>query len=193
MESKLEPALFYLRVDGKLKGVLVTHVDDIEGGLHPSYLQKAFQKSSQALEFATDLLKDFIFRGREIRQTEQGHIDVSMRNYALAMKPIRVDAVRKKQLSSDLTAEELELMHSSAGELGWITRQLRCDLAYENGVVQRSKSDACVADLVKLKQLWVWQDGAQISFAILGRCGSQSCSTDSFGRLRACKWYPGTR
>lgn len=152
VESKLEPALFYLRVDGKLKGVLVTHVDDIEGGLHPSYLQKAFQKSSQALEFATDLLKDFIFRGREIRQTEQGHIDVSMRNYALAMKPIKVDAVRKKQLSSDLTAEELELMHSSAGELGWITRQLRCDLAYENGVVQRSKSDACVADLVKLKQ-----------------------------------------
>ena len=63
-----------------------------------------------------------------------------------------MDAVRKKQLSSDLTAEELELMHSSAGELGWITRQLRCDLAYENGVVQRSKSDACVADLVKVKQ-----------------------------------------
>ena len=152
VESKLEPALFYLRVDGKLKGILVTHVDDIEGGLHPSFLQKAFQKSSQALEFATDSMKDFIFRGREIKQTEQGHIDVSMRNYALSMRPIKMDAIRKKQLESDLTAEELEQMHSSAGELGWITRQLRCDLAYENGVAQRSKSDACVADLLRLKQ-----------------------------------------
>ena len=53
---------------------------------------------------------------------------------------------------SDLTAEELEQMHSSAGELGWITRQLRCDWACENGVAQRSKSDACVTDLLQLKQ-----------------------------------------
>ena len=152
VESKLEPALFYLRVDGKLKGILVTHVDDIEGGLHPGYLQKAFQKSSQALEFATDSMKEFIFRGREIKQTDQGHIDVSMRNYALSMHPIKIDSVRKKQLESDLSPDEMEQMHSSAGELGWITRQLRCDLAYENGVVQRSKSDACIADLVRLKQ-----------------------------------------
>jgi hypothetical protein len=151
-ESKLEPALFYLRVDGKLKGILVTHVDDIEGGLHPSYLQKAFQKSSQALEFATDLLRDFTFRGREIRQVEQGHVEVSMRNYALSMRPVKIDNVRKKQLDSDLTVEESEVMNSSAGELGWITRQLRCDLAYENGLIQRCKKDACVADLVKLKQ-----------------------------------------
>lgn len=152
VESKLEPALFYLRVDGKLRGILVTHVDDIEGGLHPNYLQKAFQKSSQALEFATDSLRSFIFRGREIHQGDQGHVEVSMRNYALSMKPVKIDSVRKKQLDSDLTAEEAELMNSSAGELGWITRQLRCDLAYENGVIQRCKSDACVADLVKLKQ-----------------------------------------
>ena len=151
-ESKLEPALFYPRVDGKLKGILVTHVDDIEGGLHPSYLQKAFQKSFQALEFATDLLRDFTFRGREIRQVEHGHVEVSMRNYALSMRPIKIDNVRKKQLDSDLSVEESEVMNSSAGELGWITRQLRCDLAYENGVIQRCKKDACVADLVKLKQ-----------------------------------------
>lgn len=39
-----------------------------------------------------------------------------------------------------------------AGELGWITRQLRCDLVYENGVIQRCTSDPCIADLLKLKQ-----------------------------------------
>ena len=33
-----------------------------------------------------------------------------------------------------------------------MTHQLRCDLCYENGVVQRAKGDACVADLVKLRQ-----------------------------------------
>ncbi|CAE7264918.1 GIP, partial [Symbiodinium necroappetens] len=47
----------------------------------------------------------------------------------------------------------METYNSVAGELGWIARQLRCDVAYEiNGVVQRSKVGTCMADLVRLKQ-----------------------------------------
>ena len=49
-ESKLEPALFYLRHQGQLKGILVTHVDDLEGGVSPDLQQSAFEKASQALE-----------------------------------------------------------------------------------------------------------------------------------------------
>ncbi len=151
-ESKLEPALFYLRSGSQLRGILVTHVDDIEGGLHHSVMNTAFSKSSLALEFATNHVRDFIFRGREVKQTSQGHIDISMRNYALSMKSVQIARDRRKQLESDLTEEEMEQMNSVAGELGWIARQLRCDLTYENGVIQRCKSEACVADLIKLKQ-----------------------------------------
>ena len=127
-------------------------MDDIEGGLHHSVMNTAFSKSSLALEFATNHVRDFIFRGREVKQTSQGHIDISMRNYALSMKSVQIARDRRKQLESDLTEEEMEQMNSVAGELGWIARQLRCDLTYENGVIQRCKSEACVADLIKLKQ-----------------------------------------
>ncbi|CAE7892999.1 RE1, partial [Symbiodinium sp. KB8] len=134
--SRLEPALFYLRRDKKVIGVLVTHVDDIEGGVHPKYLDNAFYHPSRALEFATNHFKDFIFRGREVKQTPDGHIDISMRNYALSMKRVK-----------------METYNSVAGEGGWIARQFRCDVAYEiNGVVQRSKVGTCMADLVRLKQ-----------------------------------------
>eukprot|EP00438_Fugacium_kawagutii_P008061 Skav219569 [mRNA] locus=scaffold3203:12014:25029:+ [translate_table: standard] len=151
-ESRLEPALFYLREGKILRGILVTHVDDLEGGVHPDFMDRAFQRSGKALEYATNHCKEFIFRGREMKQTAEGHVDVCMRNYALSMKTFKIDADRRKQLESPLTSEEMELYQSSAGELGWISRQLRCDLAYENGVVQRSKSDACIADLIRLKQ-----------------------------------------
>ena len=151
-ESRLEPALFYLRQGNKLRGILVSHVDDLEGGIQPDMLETAFSKSSQALEFATNHYRDFIFRGREIHQTPEGHVDVSMKNYALSMKPVRIEKHRRQQLDSELTKEELDLLQSSAGELGWITRQLRCDLAFENGVIQRCKTEACIADLVRLKQ-----------------------------------------
>ena len=153
VESKPEPALFYLRRGGHLAGILVTHVDDIEGGVRQDCLDEdvAFARSSQALEFATNHYKEFIFRGREVKQTEEGHVDVSMRNYALSMSNVKIDRARRKQLSSPLT-EETKLLDSSAGELGWVARQLRCDLAYENGVIQRCKREACMADLVKLRQ-----------------------------------------
>ena len=87
-----------------------------------------------------------------MKQTAEGHIDVSMRNYALSMKNVKINNVRRRQLESSLTVEEFKVFQSSAGEIGWITRQLRCDLAYENGVIQRCKTDACIADLIKLKQ-----------------------------------------
>ena len=152
VESRLEPALFFLRSQGQLKGVLVTHVDDVEGGVDPEFLDVAFKKSGKALEYATNHFKEFIFRGRELKQQPEGHIDVCMRNYALNMKKISISHVRRKQLEASLTPDEMEQFLSGAGELGWISRQLRCDLAYENGVIQRSKGDACVGDLVRLKQ-----------------------------------------
>ena len=129
VESKLEPALFYLRQQGRLVGILVTHVDDLEGGVNEKVINSAFERSARALEFATNHYKDFIFRGREVRQNEQNHIDVSMKNYALSMKTVKVDSGRRKELRSELTPEELSVFQSSAGELGWIARQLRCDLA----------------------------------------------------------------
>ena len=68
------------------------------------------------------------------------------------MKPLKIKHSRRQALQAPLEEDELEVYQRSAGELGWITRQLRCDLAYENGVAQRAKTDACVADLVRLKQ-----------------------------------------
>ena len=68
------------------------------------------------------------------------------------MKNVKINNVRRRQLESSLTVEEFKVFQNSAGELGWITRQLRCDLAYEDGMIQRCKTDACIADLIKLKQ-----------------------------------------
>ena len=151
-ESRLEPALFYLRDSSlKLRGILVTHVDDIQAGVDAAYLESAFQKSSLALEFATNHFDSYTFRGREIKQVAGGHIDVTMSNYVRSMRPVKIDRERRKHLEARLTAEEKETMQSSCGELGWVARQLRSDLAFENGCLQRSKSDPCVADLVRLR------------------------------------------
>lgn len=68
-----------------------------------------------------------------------------------SVRPVNIDKGRKMQLEARLTAAERELLESSAGELGRVARQLRSDLAYENGCVQKCKADPCIADLVRLR------------------------------------------
>ena len=161
VESSLEPALFYHRSpEGVLNGILVTHVDDLEGGIRPGMEEKLFRLSSQSLDFATSHRLSFTFRGREVKQSEKrnadgnvrgGHIDVCMRNYALSMSKIAVSKERRTQVDADLTEEEQRVLNSGAGELGWIARQLRSDLAFDNGCIQRCKKQPKVSDLLKLK------------------------------------------
>ena len=120
------------------------------GGVKEQYLKKAFQKSSLALDFATCHEHNFTFRGREIRQQVKdgvcGHIDVTMRNYALSMQKVTISRARQEQLEQSLNAEETGVLNSAA-----ISRQLRFDLAFENGCVQRCKKDPRVKELVKVK------------------------------------------
>lgn len=162
VESKLEPALFYHRnEEGRLNGALVTHVDDIEGGVEAGLEEELFKQSSKALDFATNHRLNFTFRGRELTQQELkdehghvfgGHIDVCMKNYAWGMSRIKIAKDRKDQLDAELNEEEKTLLSSGAGELGWITRQLRSDLASDNGCIQRCKKNPTIQDLVRLEQ-----------------------------------------
>ena len=76
---------------------------------------------------------------------------MTMNNYVRSMRPVKIEKERRKHLEARLTAEEKEQMQSSCGELGWVARQLRSDLAFENGCLQRSKSDPSVADLLRLR------------------------------------------
>ena len=100
-ESRLEPALFYLRdPDNSLKGILVTHVDDIQAGIDAQYMEQAFQRSSLALEFATNHLDSYTFRGREVRQVAGNHIDVTMNNYVRSMHKVSISKDRKMHLEA---------------------------------------------------------------------------------------------
>ena len=169
-ESRLEAALFCLRDGGRLRGVLVTHVDDLEGGVEEAYMQRAFAKSALSLEFATNQVRDSIFRGREVKQQPDGHIDVSMRNYAMSMKKISIERQRAKQLEPSLTLQEKELFNSCAGELGWLSRQLRCDLAFENGCIQGKGRSLCSRSCSLEKLHWDGSQRCRFPTSLLVRC-----------------------
>ncbi|CAK0815738.1 unnamed protein product [Prorocentrum cordatum] len=148
LQSRLEPALFYKRVDGQLKGIAVSHVDDV---------LVARMKDMQLLDLLPKVLGTFqwkwselpfTFRGRELSSDSRGFL-VRMVNYATSLKPIKIPAGRRKQLQEDLNEDEAKKLLRVSGEIGWLGRQCRLDLAFLSGELQRARAAPCVADLVK--------------------------------------------
>ncbi|CAK0789613.1 unnamed protein product [Prorocentrum cordatum] len=148
LRSRLEPALFYKRMDGQLKGMAVSHVDDVLVARMkdmqlpdlPLKVLGTFQRKWNELPFT--------FRGREFSSYPSCFV-VKMVNYATSLKPIKIPAAWRKQLQEDLNEDEAKELLRVSGETGWLGRQCRLDLAFLAGELQRARAAPCVADLVK--------------------------------------------
>ncbi|CAK0861813.1 unnamed protein product [Prorocentrum cordatum] len=141
-------ALFYKRVDGQLKGIAVSHVDDVlVARMKDMQLSDLLPKVLGTFQWKWSELP-FTFRGRELSSDPRGFL-VKMVNYATSLKPIKIPAARRKQLQEDLNEDEAKELLRVSGEIGWLGRQCRLDLAFLSGELQRARAAPCVADLVK--------------------------------------------
>ncbi|CAK0827114.1 unnamed protein product [Prorocentrum cordatum] len=148
LQSRLEPALFYRRVDGQLKGVAVSHVDDVlVARMKDMQLSDLLPKVLGTFQWKWSELP-FTFRGRELSSDPRGFL-VKMVNYETSLKPIKIPAGRRKQLQEDLNEDEAKELLRVSGEIGWLGRQCRLDLAFLSGELQRARAAPCVADLAK--------------------------------------------
>ncbi|CAK0817009.1 unnamed protein product [Prorocentrum cordatum] len=148
LQSRLEPALFYKRVDGQLKGIAVSHVDDVlMARMKDMQLSDLLPKDLGTFQWKWGELP-FTFRGRELSSDPRGFV-AKMVNCATSLKPIKIPAARRKQLQEDLNEDEAKELLRVSGEIGWLGRQCRLDLAFLSGELQRARAAPCVADLVK--------------------------------------------
>ncbi|CAK0848557.1 unnamed protein product, partial [Prorocentrum cordatum] len=148
LQSRLEPALFYKRVDGQLKDIAVSHGDDVlVARMKDMQLSDLLPKVLGAFQWKWSELP-FTFRGRELSSDPRGFL-VKMVNYAISLKPIKIPAGRRNQLQEDLNEDEAKELLRVSGEVGWLGRQCRLDLAFLSGELQRARAAPCVADLVK--------------------------------------------
>ncbi|CAK0807109.1 unnamed protein product [Prorocentrum cordatum] len=106
----------------------------------------------QKLNFSKWLKEDFVFRGREIQRLPNGDVGVTMKGCSLNMKTVPIPRERKKELTSPLTDDEVTRLRKATGEISWLSRQLRADLAFQAGQAQRAMVAPCIADLVKVNR-----------------------------------------
>ena len=122
-ENKVAKALYVIEVDGVIKGMMVTHVDDLCWAIEPEY-----QHCIDAIltEFVVNDAKieedSFRFCGKEVVQDKAYNIIVTCVHSTEQITPIRYDTSRKRKMTDLATDSEIAQMRSVIGSLGWIAR-----------------------------------------------------------------------
>ena len=146
-ESKFIPCLFMKHVNGKLCGLVTLHVDDAMLTGSPE-VQADWEVLRKKLKFGswTSLHEGGKFLGRWMKQSDDNRlITITMNEYSAALQEVECDA----SLPDDqpLDAQQLAQLRASVGQLGWLAKQGRPDIAFAVSYLQQNMIDATVSTL----------------------------------------------
>ena len=152
-ELKLSPGTFVFHVGGALRGVLSIHVDDLRIAFHPDE-EKILDKLQGVFRFGDwkEATQETVkFCGRWEKQCpETFQIVVTMSGYVPKLKEA---PSRPKDDRSPLTEVERKWVSSVGGQLLWMARQGRADLAFGISKVQQLAGAKDPTTIASLNQL----------------------------------------
>ena len=125
--SKIEPALlFYLAVGGKLRGILITHVEDLfRAGEGPEF-ESTIDSMEKEIHLKVKKQK-FRFCGKNLAQ-KNGNIEIDQIDAIEGIDYMQLTKERRLQVNAPLTATEVSQFGALIGQLGWVARQSRPDV-----------------------------------------------------------------
>ena len=150
-ENRVLSAVNTLTVDGQLRGIVATHVDDLLYAFDGPVGQGVIDHIKQHLILSKESECNFTPCGREVRQdAENGDYSVRVTCEATTLKinEIRFEGNHvhvRKTAQERLTASEQEQYESVTGSLQWVVR------------IARVESQAAVSKLQQMKNKRRWQ------------------------------------
>jgi hypothetical protein len=129
-QSKLDPALFYLRVNGQLAGIIASHIDDFLHVGNEEFESRVMIKLRNRFLAGKVEASNFRYVGFTVTQMNRC-IVLDQNEYTESLEPVNVSPHRMSQKQSDLTPQESTTMRSLAGKLNWIVQGTRPDMAFD--------------------------------------------------------------
>src|ERR1700755_1664326 len=126
VKSKLEPALFVWKKEGKMIGIMCTHVDDFCFGGNKEFFEKIITGIKSRLRIGTEEVSEFKYIGINIEEREEG-VWLEQNKY---IDDINIPESREFFGSREMEGKELTLYRSLVGQMNWISCQTRPDLSY---------------------------------------------------------------
>lgn len=145
-QNQIDPCAFCLCDEkGIVRGMLLTHVDDIMLTAEPELvplMQTALQEKFPVDEWQAD---EFEYVGCEYKCTDD-YVHISQKGYAAG----RLDKVTAKPGAGGVTTkEQIEENRTSIGSLSWLSKQTRPDLQFRVSQAQRAQNDPTQEDIKK--------------------------------------------
>ena len=148
--SKYDQAIFTWHYQGKLQGVICSHVDNFCWAGTESFQRLVIAKVREAFNIKSEESRKFKYLGLDIDQNSSG-IRVSQNTYVRSSLEL---LEKRPSYSSDsiLTDEELSSCRSAIGKLNWLSTQTRPDISFDVSDLQSSLRDRSFDNICQINK-----------------------------------------
>ena len=148
VQSKLDPALFFVKRSGRLIGVVASHIDDFLHAGEPEFETEIMERLRERFLAGRIEDADFSYVGFQIVQDKDG-IVLDMKNYVDSFECVPISPQRASLKLEALSSEECTQLRSIVGRLNWVVQGSRPDLAFEMIDLSTRFKKANVTDLLR--------------------------------------------
>ena len=145
-----DEAFYYENRDGKLLGVVLSHVDDFTIAGEEEFVKRIVEGISYKFTVSKVEEDEFRFTGLDVK-AKNGKIEVSMEDYASSVEPI--EEIRKAERTEKLTKLELKEYRKYTGKISWLAQGTRPDLSYSALQLAKIDNNARIADLRNVNKI----------------------------------------
>ena len=146
-KSALDPALFYMKEDGQLRGMIACHIDDfLHAGDH--IFEECMAKLRDRFLAGKLEVGQFKYVGFEITQNVDGII-IDQTGYVKELENAHVSPERRMQKLEMLNATESTTLRELVGRLNWAVQGSRPDMFFEMIELSTKLNKGAVSDLIR--------------------------------------------
>ena len=160
-------ALFTYVKNGKLQGLVASHVDDLFLAGNATFDKEVTEKLKGIFKFSKIEERSFKYCGCRISSKNDGSIELDQNEYIDALE--KIDQM-EGAIECNLTDKEIKAARAKIGELLWISLMTRPDLSYDINVLSGEVSKATVKTAKELNKIVTKAKGSRnvLRFAKLG-------------------------
>ena len=152
--SKLDKTVFRYYVNGKLSGLIVTHVDDLLYSGDTGFHQTVIKSILTTFKISRQHTGNFKYLRLNVQQDRDiGKITVDQIDYANSIKRVPISKSRAKAKEEELTAEESSSYQKVLGKLLWMSGRTRPDLSYDTMELSMYAKSPQVKHLINLNKV----------------------------------------
>ena len=163
-----DEATYYYRVNDKLEGIIVLHVDDFLCLGSDLFFSSVVDSLKRKFKFSKIEKSKFRFCGIDINVTSEG-IYVSQNEYVNAIEEIDVD--KNDDIERPLNKKEFKAYRGATGKLIWLNEITRPDISFDSLSLSFHNKDAKVKHILAANKI-IRKAKKSESFLKFGRIGN---------------------